>query len=141
MLRIPIGVKLGVIVSAHAATCLGVGAALVSTMHFKSGRSVLGAQYSLALFLVPNVLSLAISVWIMRARLTQPRLAQLVAAGFFLGLVTIVMMFAFVLLFVPFSGIPLMSDIGPRLAMVAPGIIAAQLLRLGTNPSDRAVAG
>ncbi|MGZ3544480.1 MAG: hypothetical protein ACXU9V_05580 [Gemmatimonadaceae bacterium] len=140
MLRIPTGVKLAVIVSAHIATCLGIGVAVASTMHFKSARSVLGAQYSLALFLVPNVLSLAISAWIMRARWAQLRLAQLVAAGFSLGLVTIVMMFAFVLLFVPFLGIPLMYDIGPRVAMIAPGIIAAQLLRVGTNRSDQAPA-
>jgi hypothetical protein len=138
--RIPTGVKLAVIVAAHVATCVGIGVALVSTMHFKSAGSVFGAQYSLTLFLVPNVLSLAISAWIMRGRWAHLRLVQLVAAGSSLGLVMIVMMFALVLLLTLFLRIPFMSDIGPRVAMVAPGIIAAQLLRVGTNRSDRAPA-
>jgi hypothetical protein len=138
--RISTGVKLAVIVSTHVATCVGIGVALVSTMHFKSARSVLGSQYYFALFLVPNVLSLAISAWIMRGRWSHLRLAQLVAAGSSLGLVTIVVMFALVLLFVPFLGISSISDIATRVVMVAPGIITAQLLRVGTNPNDPASA-
>src|SRR5205085_365937 len=113
---------------------------LIETMQFENGLNVFGAQYSLALFLVPNAVSFAISVWIMRARWVGLRVPQLIAAGFSLGIVALLIMFGFVIVFVPFLGNSTVSEIGIRLVMIAPGIIAAQLLRVRTIRSTQAPA-
>jgi hypothetical protein len=94
---------------------------------------VLGLQYSLALFLVPNALSFAISAWIMRSRWAGLRIPQILAAGFALAVVVLLLMFAFLLILAPFLGNSVVSEIGARAMMVAPGIVAAQLLRVRTG--------
>jgi hypothetical protein len=140
MSRISVAVKLAAILVAYAGTCFGIASALVGAMHFKNARGVLGAQYSLGVFLLPNALSFALSAWIMRSRWSALRIPHLISAGFFLALATILLMSCFVVAFSPFFEISVVSTLGARIAMVAPGIIAAQALRLGTNRSTSETA-
>jgi hypothetical protein len=135
MTRLSASVKLALIVSAHTATYVLLFLYMVRTGDFKSAASVLGAQFWAAFFLVPNLLSFAISAWVMRARWVDLSVAQLVSAGFSLGVATAIIFFAFVLLFAPFKGMPVLSEILPRIMMIAPGIIGAQLLRVGMSRS------
>jgi len=117
----------------YIATCLGFAILLIQSNHFESAGSVFGAQYSFGLFLFPNTLSFAISAWIMRARWSRLSPPQLVAAGFSLSILTIAVLFGVFALILPFLNHPALIEVGARVAMVAPGVIAAQFLRFSAR--------
>jgi hypothetical protein len=133
--RLSVAVKLAAMLVVYVGTFFGIASGIVGAMHFKNARGLLGAQYSLGVFLLPNALSFALSAWIMRSRWSALRIPQLISAGFFLAFATILLMFCFVVAFSPFFDVSIISELGPRIAMVAPGIIAAQAVRLGANRS------
>ena len=138
MPRIQTAVKLGAISAAYMAACLAIAIAVAEGSHFKSAGSVLGAQYSLYLFLVPNALAFTVSAWILRAKWSGLRISQVIAAGLSLAILTFLLLFVLILPLAPFRGIPAVSEIGGRIAMLAPGIFAGQLLRLPTSRNTRA---
>jgi hypothetical protein len=133
MRRFPVIVKLAAILAAYVAVCIGIATILIGNMHFKNGLSVLGAQYYLGLFIAPNAIGFGISIWVMRSRWVALRVPQLLAVGFSLGILALLMIFAFVLVLARFPGNSVVSEGGARVLMVAPGIIAAQFLRLRAN--------
>ena len=133
MTQVPAGLKLVAMIAAHAAVCTIIAVAMIENAHFQSARGVFGAQYSFAVFMIPSVLSFAISAWIVRTRWANLRFTQVVAAGLSLGLLTVTVMVVFVFLLVPFFETRIVSVVGTRVIMVFPGIIAAQLLRIGAK--------
>jgi hypothetical protein len=141
MRRFPIIVRLAAILAAYIAVCIAIATILIGNMHFKNGRSVLGAQYYLGLFMAPNALSFGISIWVMRSRWVALRMHKLIAVGFSLGISALLIIFAFVLVLARFPGNSVVSESGARVLMVAPGIIAAQFLRLRDRLSKPAAPG
>src|SRR3954464_3957559 len=129
MRRFPVIVRLVAIFATYALAFIGLVAAMIEGMHYKSAASVIGAQYYAGLFLVPNTLGFAASAWIMRSRWVGFWIGQAVAAGLSLGLLTLILFAAFTLTVTQFHTFAI-TEIGGRVAMLAPGIIAAQCFRL-----------
>jgi hypothetical protein len=126
MTRASSTVKLVLITATHASTCAAIAFSLSELLRRQSELQVMRAQYALALALIPNVLSFAVTAWLIRARWTTLRVAQTIAAGLFLGLLTVAMTLGFGSLSAFFS-------VSMLAMVVAPGIIAAQFLRLGAT--------
>src|SRR4051812_24664830 len=129
MRRFSVIVRLAAIFATYALAFIGLVAAMIEGMHYKSAASVIGAQYYVALFLVPNALAFAISVWIMRSRWVGLPIGQAAAAGLSLGLLTLILFAAFTLIVTQFHTFAI-TEIGGRVAMLLPGILAAQCFKL-----------
>ena len=134
MTRPILGIKVTALLATYGLACVVYAVWLSQVMGRDGELAVLGARYSLALFLIPNVLSYAISAWLLRGRWTNLRLSQILVVSFFSAAVTIVLAIGCAFLFSAFiERSQIVSEIAARVTMVLPGIIAAQLLRIGQN--------
>jgi hypothetical protein len=137
MTRTLLGFKISVLLGIYGAACAVLALWLSQVMRSYGELAVLGARYSLALFLIPNVLSFALSAWFLRGRWTNLRVPQMLVVSILSAAVTIVVATGCAFLFSAFvERSQVVSEIAGKTTMVLPGIIAAQLLRIGQN--DRA---
>lgn len=120
-----------------AAVYCGLVAAVISWPSRTSGEDVgliMWAEYGLAVILLPNALTFFVSAILLRRRWADLRIPQIMAAGSIAAIATFAMVGVFVFLYYPFLGDSTWkARTVAGLLMLLPGIIAAQLLRVGGN--------
>jgi len=131
-------VKYVVLLAAFGATLAAAVGLLSRTMIASGELAVIGAKYSMAMFLIPNALSFGATAAILRERWRTLRLPQILVAAFFSAILTIVIVLVvgLVSLVIPISSSQTVAQAIGAPAMVVPGILAAQLLRLGAKPQQ-----
>jgi len=131
-------VKYVVLLAAFGATLAAAVGLLSRTMIASGELAVIGAKYSMAMFLIPNALSFGATAAILRERWRTLRLPQILVAAFFSAILTIVIVLVvgLVSLVIPISSSQTAAQAIEAPAMVVPGILAAQLLRLGAKPQQ-----
>jgi len=131
-------VKYVVLLAAFGATLAAAVGLLSRTMIASGELAVIGAKYSMAMFLIPNALSFGATAAILRERWRTLRLPQILVAAFFSAILTIVIVLVvgLVSLVIPISSSQTAAQAIGAPAMVVPGILAAQLLRLGAKPQQ-----
>lgn len=131
-------VKYVVLLAAFGATLAAAVGLLSRTMIASGELAVIGAKYSMAMFLIPNALSFGATAAILRERWRTLRLPQILVAAFFSAILTIVIVLVvgLVPLVIPISSSQTAAQAIEAPAMVVPGILAAQLLRLGAKPQQ-----
>jgi len=131
-------VKYVVLLTVYGATLAGAVGLLSRTMHASGELAVIGAKYSMAMFLIPDALSFGATAAILRDRWRTLRLPQILVAAFFSAILTIVIVLvvSLVSLVTPTSSWQTAGQVIGPVAMLVPGILAAQLLRLGAKPQQ-----
>ena len=134
--------KFSLLLAGYVIVVIGIEALMRLSVQKQSVSTVLAESYSFALFLTPNTLSFAVSSFIMRRRWVELRLPQILVVAAFAAVLTVVSLFvlAFVLGLVYYSVSENGAEMIIRTIMVAPGILAAQLLRAGAKTRSAHVA-
>jgi hypothetical protein len=128
--RNSVALRLAVLVTVYVVVAIGCSLLLSESMHRNGPNAVLGARYSMNLFLTPNVLTfLFTALWIKRSwvHLSWRHCA---GSAIILAPVTIVLIFAVVFFFYLVFGEHIVSWTAILAVMLVPGILTAQLLRL-----------
>jgi len=98
-----------------------------------SAGAVIGAQSSLAVLLLPNVLTFMVFALLSKQHWVTLRAPQILVVSVICAVITVALMFAIGFLFGPLLGVSKVAvALATILAMLVPGILAAQVLRFRT---------
>ncbi|HUQ48939.1 MAG TPA: hypothetical protein VM053_11965 [Gemmatimonadaceae bacterium] len=97
-----------------------------------SAPAVIGAQSSLAVLLIPNVLTFMVFALLAKRHWVSLRIPQILVVSFICAVITVALMLAIGFLFSPLLGTSQVAALAAILAMLIPGILAAQILKFRT---------
>jgi hypothetical protein len=94
-----------------------------------SAGALIGARASLEMLLLPNVVMFLLFALLAREHWVSLRADQILVVSVISAVVTVALMFAIGFLFSPLLGISAVAAAVASIAMLIPGILAAQVLR------------
>ena len=131
--RNSVALRLTVLVAVYVLVAIGCSLLLSESMHRNGPNAVLGARYSMTLFLTPNVLTFSLTALLIKRSWVNLSWRHCAGSAIILAPVTIVLIFAVVFFFSLVFGEHIVSWTAILMDMLVSGILTAQLLRLAAR--------
>ena len=122
--------RLAVLIAVYSLTAIGLSLLLAEPMRRGGRNAVVGVQYSIGLILIPNIFAFSVTALLIKRTWANLGWRHCAGSALLLAPITLLLMFGLVLLLGLVFGNHIESLTAILAAMLLPGVLTAQLLRL-----------